>query len=131
MGLSPEKIIETICPELAGSPSLQVYLGMAAEVISRGFFGNVYNQALAYQACHLFTLFDTEADDGASSSIEAFKELSGGAPVTNIKEGGLSISFGQGGSASGLEVDALGSTKFGRLLLALRRSRPTMNVAAL
>jgi len=126
MVLSPEEIIKTICPELSGSPSLQVYLGMAAEVVSRGFFGNVYSQALAYQACHLFTLTNKEA--GGSSQVDAFKELSGGAPVTGIREGGLSISFGQGGS-SGSEADVLGSTKYGRLFLALRKSRPTMNVA--
>jgi hypothetical protein len=37
MSLSPERIIETVCPELSGSPSLPVYLEMAAAVTSRGF----------------------------------------------------------------------------------------------
>jgi len=125
MVLSPEKIIKAICPELSGSPSLQVYLGMAAEVISRGFFGDQYSQALAYQACHLFTVTNKAA--GGASSTGMIKELSGGAPITSVREGGLSVSFGQSGSEVG---DTLGSTKYGRLLLALRKSKPTMNVAA-
>ena len=113
MVLSPEKIIETICPALSGSPSLQLYLGMAAQVTNRGFFGAVYEQALAYRAAHLFTMMDSDSEGG-------------GAPVASMSEGGLSMSFAQ--AESGTDGAALGSTKYGRMLLGLIKGRPTMGV---
>jgi hypothetical protein len=116
---SPEQIIEAICPELSGSPSLQVYLGMAVERTDRGFFGKLYNQALAYRAAHIFTVMATSGDAGVLGKI---RDLGGGAPVASMSEGGLSISLAQ--SASGLEGEALGSTKYGRLLLGRLKTRP-------
>jgi hypothetical protein len=127
MGISPEKIIETICPELSGSPSLQVYLGMAVEVTDRGFFGKLYDQALAYRACHLYTVIGGESS--SSSSIDDIREIGGGAAITSLREGGLSVNFAQSGSGS--EGAALGSTKYGRMLLGLIKSRPTMGVNTL
>jgi hypothetical protein len=122
MSSSPEQIIKAICPELSGSPSLQVYLGMAVESISRGFFGVVYNQAVAYKAAHLFTLMDS-SNSGAVGELE---ELGGGAPVASVSEGGLSISFAQ--TANGSDGTALGNTKYGRMLMALMKGRPRMGV---
>jgi hypothetical protein len=125
MALSPEKIIETICPELSGSPSLQVYLGLAVEVTSRGFFGSLYNQAVAYRAAHLFTVMDAS---GSSSTVDAINELGGGAPVASMSEGGLSVSFAQSGAGGTDGTTALGSTKYGRMLLGLIKARPRMGV---
>ena len=121
MVLSPETIIETICPELSGSPSLQVYLGMAVESISRGFYGSVYNQAVAFKAAHLFTLMDS-----SSAGMDAVSALGGGAPITSMSEGGLSVSFAQ--AAGGSDAESLGSTKFGKMLIGLMKGRPTMGV---
>jgi hypothetical protein len=121
MSLSPEQIIKTICPELSGSPSLQVYLGMAVESVDRGFFGTVYNQAVAYKAAHLFTVMD-----GGSGDTESVKALGGGAPIASVSEGGVSVSFAQ--TASGTEGAALGSTKYGRMLMGLIKGRPRMGV---
>ena len=119
--LSPEEIIKTICPELSGSPSLQVYLGMAVEVTNRGFFGPLYNQALAYRAAHLFSMMDA-----GTGSSDVIKELGGGAPVASMSEGGLSVSFAHGAqSESGAY---LCSTKYGRMLMGLIKSRPKMGV---
>lgn len=123
MGISPERIIETICPELSGSPSLQVYLGMAVEVTDRGFFGKTYEQAVAYRACHLFTVM---GGGNGSSSVDEIRELGGGAPVASLHEGGLSVAFSQ--TSGGTEGAALGSTKYGRMLLGLISARPTMGV---
>jgi hypothetical protein len=125
MPLSPEKIIETICPALSGSPSLPVFLEMAAAVASRGFFGSVYNQAAAYQAAHLFTLMGGSGGGGAADAI---KELGGGAAVASMSEGGLSVSFAQTAGNSSGTAAALGSTKYGRMYLGLMKSRPTMGV---
>jgi len=119
MSASPAEIIQTICPELSGSPSLQVYLGMAVEVTSRDFFGAVYNQAVAFKAAHLFTLMN--GGSGAASDTVA---LGGGAPVSSVSEGGLSISFAQTAG----DGAALGNTKYGRMLMGLIKSRPRMGV---
>ena len=54
--MTAEQIIQTICKELADSPSLSQYLQIATESLSSRFFGKLYNQAVAYKACHLFTL---------------------------------------------------------------------------
>ena len=120
MSLSPEQIIKTICPELSGSPSLQVYLGMAVEVTSRDFFGVVYNQAIAYTAAHLYTLFE-----GASSgTADSLLQLGGGAPITSMSEGGISVSFAQSAEH---ETD-LANTKYGKMLIMLKKGRPKMGV---
>jgi hypothetical protein len=123
MGISAASIIETICPELSGSPSLQVYLGMAVEIVNRRFFGSLYNQAVAYMACHLYMVFDKLASDGMLKTV---KELGGGAQVASMTEGKLSLSFAQAQGAA--DVAALGSTQFGRQYLGLRKGRPKIGV---
>jgi hypothetical protein len=123
MALGAASIIETICPDLAGSPSLQVYLGMAVEMVNRRFFGILYNQAVAYMACHLYTVFNRSA---SNEMLKMVKELGGGAPVTSMTEGKLSVGFAQAqGAADGA---ALGSTQFGRQYLGLRKGRLKMGV---
>jgi hypothetical protein len=119
MSLSPEEIIKTICPELSGSPSLSVYLGMAVESISRDFFGVMYNTAVAYKAAHLFMLVD-----GGSGTASEISKIGGGAPVSSVSEGGLAVSFAQN-SGDGSD---LSSTKYGRLLQGLIKGRPKMGV---
>jgi hypothetical protein len=124
MPLSSREIIATICPELSGSPSLPVYLEMAVAATSRGFFGGVYNQAVAYRAAHLFTVM---GGSGGSTAVDIIKELGGGAPVASMSEGGLSVSFAQtGGGTSG--DTALDSTRYGKMLQGLIKSRPRMGV---
>jgi hypothetical protein len=122
MALSPRQIITAICPELSGSPSLPVFLEMAAEVTDKGFYGAMYNYAVAYRACHLFTVAD-----GGTGTEQTIMNMGGGAPVASMSEGGLAISFAQGGATGSTE---LVSTKYGKMLLGLRKSRPTMGVNA-
>jgi hypothetical protein len=123
MLLSPEEIIEAICPELAGSPSLQVYLGMAAESVDRGFFGSLYNHAVAYKAAHLFTLMNNGTSGDMTGELA---RLGGGAPIASVSEGGLSVSFAHG--SGGTDATALGSTRYGKLFLEVLKSRPKMGV---
>jgi len=120
MSMSPAQIIAAICPELSGSPSLQVYLGMAADVTSRDFFGVVYNQAVAYRAAHLFTMFE----GGSSGTVDSIQQLGGGTPISSMSEGGISVSFAQTAAS---ESD-LGNTKYGKMLIALKKGRPKMGV---
>jgi hypothetical protein len=121
MGLSPAEIIKTICPELSGSPSLPVYLEMAVESTSAGFFGKMYDYAVAYKAAHLFTLMD-----GGTNISDNVQKIGGGAPVASMSEGGVSISFAQ--NSGDTDKADMGSTKYGKMLASLIKSRPSISV---
>jgi hypothetical protein len=113
--MTVEQIIQTICPELADSPSMSQYVQMATESLSNRFFGKLFNQAVAYKACHLFTVTKkTELNDVISI---------GGGSVNHFQEGGITLGFN---SSDGNKE--LASTKYGRMLLDLMRSKPTMDV---
>lgn len=113
--MTAEQIIQTICKELADSPSLSQYLQIATESLSSRFFGKLYNQAVAYKACHLFTLTKT-------SELNQMTDAGGGS-VNRLKEGGIELGFNSTNSEKELT-----STKYGRMLLDLMKSRPTMDV---
>lgn len=120
MALSPNQIIAAVCPELSGSPSLPVFLEMAAEVTDKGFFGEkMFPYAVAYRACHLFSVTDGGAGGGGNPAL-------GLGQIASMSEGGLSISYATGGAAP--DSGGLDSTKFGKLLLGLIKSRPAMGV---
>jgi hypothetical protein len=123
MSLSPSQIIATICPELSGSPSLPVYLEMAVEVTDKGFFGSLYNMAIAYRACHLFTIYGDTQGGGGSGNAAA-----GTAPIASMSEGSVSISYAVSAPATDGTGSDLDNTKFGKMLLSLTKSRPRMGV---
>jgi hypothetical protein len=116
MASDPRQIITAICPELASSPSLDVFLGMAAELTDRGFFGKLAPYAIAYRACHLFTI--TGGDGGSNPAI-------GTGQIISMAEGGLSLSLAASATP---DSGGLDTTKYGKLLLGLIKSRPTMGV---
>jgi hypothetical protein len=116
MASDPRQIITSICPELASSPSLDSFLGMAVELTDRGFFGKMASYAIAYRACHLFTI----AGGGNSNSALGLGQ------IASMSEGSLSVSFATGGAAT--NSGGLDTTKYGKLLLGLIKSRPTMGV---
>lgn len=113
--LTSVQIIETICKPLSDSPSLSKYVQIAEDSLNRGFYGKRFEYAVAYKACHLFTL----CDDGSFNKI---KDLGNGS-IQSYSEGGMSVSFS--GSSGNSELE---STKYGKMLLDLNRSIPTMNV---
>lgn len=117
------QIIQTICSALADSPSLSSYVQMARESLDRCFFGKMYEYAVAYKACHLFTLFENNSD---SSSVSNVVDKIGGGQITGITEGGLSINFAQ--LSGDAQLNDLALTKYGKMLLALMRSGVKMNV---
>jgi hypothetical protein len=121
MALSAEEWIETICPELSGSPSLQRFLGMAVEATSRRFYGPMYHKAVALRAAYEFT----RMNGSGGGVFGILKELGGGAPVASASEGKVSVSFAQPGVS---DTNDLGSNKFGRMLLGLMKSRPTLGI---
>ncbi len=113
--MTAEQIIQTICPDLADSPSLSQYVQMATESLSSSFFGKQYNQAVAYKACHLFTVTKKSALTDAINI--------GGGSVNHLQEGGITLGF----NASSSEKELL-SSKYGRMLYDLIHSKPRMDV---
>ena len=109
---SPEMLIATICPSLAGSPSLSVYVEMASIMTSQDFFGPLYARAVALRASHMFTM-DTRAL-GASGAI------------AGLQEGKLSVRYQASADSSDL-----GQTGYGKSLQTLMSSRPKMGVNSL
>lgn len=108
------QIIQTICPDLAGSPSLSQFVQMANESLNSRFFGKLFNYAVAYKACHLYTI--TAGDKTGIHSI-------GGGAVTSYHEGGIDINFAQNQNDS-----ELATTKYGKMLLDLMKQCPRMDV---
>jgi hypothetical protein len=93
---------------------------MAVELTDRGFFGKLYSFAVAYRACHLFIV------SGGSASGGVGEMAAGLGQIASMSEGGLSISLAAGGGSS--DSGGLDTTKYGKLLLGLIKSRPTMGV---
>lgn len=112
--MTVEQIIQTICKPLSDSPSLSDFIQMAKDGLSNSFYGSRYNYAVAYKACHIFTMCN---DDG----LNKIKDLGSGS-IASYSEGGMSVSFSSGSSKE------LAQTKYGKMLLDLNKSIPTMNV---
>lgn len=110
-------IVTAICPELAKSNSADVFLQMARENTSRDFFGTQYQYAVAYRACHLF-----KVTAGAVGN-----DAVGVGKVASMTEGGLSVSY-QDNSNGSVSDGGLDTTKYGKMLLGLIKSRPRMGV---
>ena len=122
MASDPRQIVTAICPDLASNPSLDVFLGMALELTDRGFFGKMFPYAVAYRACHLFEI----SGIGKSETEQAISEIGNGQQIASMSEGGLSVSFAQNKGSSDASTNDMGSTKYGRLFLALLKTRHTM-----
>jgi hypothetical protein len=120
MALTPVQIIETVCPELASSPSRDAFIQMAVETTDKGVFGQVYPYAIAYLACHSFTLFSEEGGSG----------YAGTGKIASKSEGDVSVSYfdDSTNSAASASSTEYGKTKYGEMYLALRARIPRMNV---
>jgi hypothetical protein len=111
MGYSAIDLVKAMCPNLANSEFLDMYMERAILITNPNYFGAKYSMALALRACHLWTL-----DKRAGSNI--------GAPgaVQSMREGGLSISYSVSGDGSDLSL-----THYGKQLQSLiKTSGPAM-----
>ena len=109
-------IIKTICKNLHDSPSLSSYIQIAEESTNRRFFGTLYNQAVAYKACHLWTLYGADSSSGIAG-------LGSGA-ISGVSEGSISVSFAVPSDSD----SSWSTTKYGRMYLDLLKTRPRMDV---
>jgi hypothetical protein len=116
MSYDTRQIIQTICPELAVSPSINDFLVVAVGLTDKGFFGKMYSYAVAYRACHIFTI--TPGNGSRNPAI-------GVGQIASMSEGSLSVSFV---ASATTDISGLDTTKYGKMLLNLIKSRPTMGV---
>ena len=114
--MTAREIIAAICPALAESESVDTFVKMAEENTDRKFFGGQYAHAVAYRACHLYTI--TAGSKGNAAA--------GIGQVASMSEGGQSISFAT--VAAGASDGGLETTKYGRMLLGIIKSRPCIGV---
>lgn len=96
--------ISAICPLLASSPLLDIYVEMASKKVGASFFGDSYDYALALMASHLFTINKTRPDGT-------------GGLVTQKSEGRTSISYWN--SINKGDSSNLSATTYGQELKAL------------
>ncbi len=115
--MTVREIIGAICPALAKNEGLDAFVKMAEENTSRSFFGKQYAYAVAYRACHLFTI---TAGSGGNAAL-------GLGQIASMSEGGLSVSFATGSQSSDAD-GGLETSKYGKMLLGLIKSRPKMGV---
>jgi hypothetical protein len=114
MASDPRQIITAICPELASSPSLDSFLGMAVELTDRVFFGKMASYAIAYRACHIFTI-----TGGGGNPVLGLGQ------IASMREGALSVTLAASATS---DSGGLDTTKYGKMLLGLIKSRSTMGI---
>lgn len=117
MALSEAERVELITyldDKVAESPRLEALVKGAELRVSRCYFGKAYVYALSLMVMHKASMLGMAAEGVAG-------------PVTNKREGDLSVSFGSGGAEAG--SGDLGNTVFGQEYLnLLKQYSPTPGV---
>lgn len=104
-----EELVGYLLPETAGSSRLDSWIRMASFRASRAVFGKAYVYALSLLVSHRAAL-ESRGSEGAAG------------PVSSVREGDLSVSYGASGSASDGDFS---STAYGQEYLSLlRQYRP-------
>lgn len=96
MELTPQeydKLLSFLSAEVADSPKLDAWIEGASFRVSRQYFGKAYVYALSLMVMHKAALADL-ADEGASG------------PITQKREGDISISYATGNGGSGNDLSA-------------------------
>lgn len=111
-------IIRLIAPEFGNlsEEDISSWIELVKPQISKNKFGALYNQALAYLACHKMKM----AGMGENAAGE-MGSIANGFSISSISDGGTSISFASAGM-NNLTTDAeYGLTVYGTQYLQLRK----------
>lgn len=107
--MSSIETLKRIAPEFSERTDLKEWLFQAAANMNPEAWGNLYPLGAAYLAAHFLT-----------QSVGAQFTSGGAGPVTSVKEGDLSLSFG---SVTGSGSDVFyTTTKFGVEFLRMRKT---------
>lgn len=96
--------VSAIAPKFGSEASLDVFVEMADSCVDRGFFGDMYWQAVAYLTCHRMEL---AARGGDASGA-----------VTSRREGDISVGYAAPGGDSEYLL-----TSYGRMYLEIERRK--------
>ena len=99
------RYIQVIAPTLYADERIGVFCDMAIERCSKNFFGSLWNQAVAYLTCHIFTMANRDSDETGS--------------ISSKHEGNLSVTYN---SVSAYSDGEFSLTTYGRNYLTLKKS---------
>lgn len=119
--MSSLTILEAVAPQYVGDSRATTFLSLAGNRISAEFFGERYDEAVAWLTAHMLTMADREAAERAAGGAGA----SSGA-IQSKSAGDLSIGFGGAMGSVGRmnpEDAALTSTSYGLEYLRIRNTR--------
>lgn len=105
--LSTTDILKALCPSLYADGERDIFIQIATEELSSGFFGTSYSRAVALKAAHVFILSQRTLGESGT--------------VSNKSEGGLSIGYANAKQIS--SNDDLDQTHYGKQLINLVRQR--------
>lgn len=109
--MTPEEVLQVICPLLLTTSGYDIYIQMARNVTSSGWFGDNYAEAVALRAAHQWTLNSKQSGQAGV--------------VTYLMEGRLAKSFG----GTGVIRNELQLTNYGQQLLGLiKNAGPAVSV---
>lgn len=111
MGKTAEEYVEILCPELAQYHDAKSFIDLAKTLTSSGFFGDMYEYAVALRAAHLYTIFINRQGEGGS--------------VVQKTEGRVSITYSTDRQSSDNE---LSTTAYGLQLLSLMKNKGTVGI---
>ena len=117
--MDAKEIIRMIGQEFdeVSSDELDKWVNLVRPVLSRNQFGKLYEQAVAYLACHKMKMAGL-----GKNPLGDMGTIGLGFATSSVSEGGSSVSFGANQSTN-LAVDAeLGLTVYGVQFLQLRRT---------
>lgn len=111
--MSVKTLILARQPNTVDDSRLDTKISIAQSLIDSGVFGDKYDYAVALQVLH-WNAIDSRAGGSNTGGIAG--------SIQSLKEGDLSIGFGNTGSASSVDGNDLNQTAFGRELLALKQA---------
>ena len=111
-------IVRMIAPEFDSliDEEINNWIELVSPQISKDKFGSLYNQALAYLACHKMKM----AGKGENAAGE-MGSIANGFSISSISDGGTSISFASAGMNNLTTNAEYGLTVYGTQYLQLRK----------
>lgn len=113
------EIIRAIAPEfkMVSDSNVATFIELARPMVSRKQFGDLYEQGVAYLACHKMKM--AGHGDNPLGDIGA---IGAGFAVSSVSEGGSSVSFGANQSSNLAKDAELTLTAYGLQFLTIRRT---------
>ena len=114
-------LFKQVAPELVPSPAddtvIDLYLDLAAHHVAPGVFGDTYKAAVVYYAAHLASMASRGSASGGSGGAVG--------PIIAERAGEVSVNYGFSNNAGGAAASGTGldNTAYGRMFIALRRTR--------